>query len=67
MDFPMGSLCVTDNILQDNLSVILPPVEMTAVPQVHEIMHIDIGLTIQCFTAKTHELWEYIYAVLFMV
>ena len=42
MDFLVDFFCVTDNILQNNLVVILQSVEITAVLQFHAIMHISI-------------------------
>ena len=44
MDFLMEHFCVTENILQNNLFVIVQSVEITAVILVHAIMHISIGL-----------------------
>ena len=44
--FLMECLCVTDNLLQNNLFIILKSVGMNAVLKVHAIMHIGIGLPI---------------------
>ena len=67
MDFLLERLCVTENLLQNNLFVILHPEEMTALPQVYSIVHIDIGLPIICLTSNTHEPVEYNCGVVLMV
>ena len=63
----MGRLCVTENLLQKNLLVILQSVEMTSVLRVHAIMHIAIGISIWWLNANTHKLGEYNWGMFLIV
>ena len=63
VDFLMERLCVTYNILQNNLFVILQTVKMRSVIRFNGIVYIDIGITIICLTTKTHELGEYNWSI----
>ena len=63
----MERFLVTENFLQNEIVVILHPVEMAAVLQVHTIMHISIGLNSLQLTTNTHELGEQKWVMFFIV